>query len=50
MVYAFDDNLLQNIETLLIAGKDLNKLRMFSHRKHKRQIHKERYIRSPFKM
>jgi len=49
MVYA-DDNLLQNTETLLAAGKELNKPRMFSHQKHKGQNHKERYKKSPFKM
>ena len=42
-VYAGDDNVLQNVEKLLFAGKKLNKLRMFSHQRHKGQNHKERY-------
>jgi hypothetical protein len=48
MVYA-DDNLLQNTETLLVAGKKLNKLRMFTHQKHKGQNHKERYKKALLK-
>jgi hypothetical protein len=50
MVYAGDDNLLQNTETLLVAGKKLNKLGVFSHQKHKGQDHKKIYKKSPFKM
>jgi len=50
MGYVGDDNLLQNRETLLIAGKELNKLLMFSHQKHNGLNHKERYKKSPFKM
>jgi hypothetical protein len=41
MVYAGDDNLLQNIETLVVAGKELNKLRMGSRNNHEVH-HKER--------
>jgi hypothetical protein len=49
MVYAGDCNLLENIEILLVAGNELNKLRMCSGEKHKGQNRKKKKINSkPF--
>jgi hypothetical protein len=42
VVYAVDDNILQNIGTLLVAGTELSELSMLSHQKHKGQNNKER--------